>query len=351
MKGDNINKLSGKNTSITVIGAGTWGTTITIMLAEKGFDLKLWVRSEDVFKDINNNRRNRKYTFDHHIPENVRVFLKDKTDELFTRSEIVIFAVPSHVLREIIMRFYKHLDSSENDILAVVNAAKGLELNTNKRLSEVMAEELPAKLKNKISVLSGPNIAVELLQKLPGVSVISSPNSSLLSYLQMIFSNEYFRIYTNTDIAGVEIGAAVKNIIAIAAGVSDGLGYGTNTKASLITRGLYELSKLGSFMGSNLKTISGVAGMGDLITTCISKNSRNRMVGERLAKGESIMKIMKSMHMVAEGINTTKAVHSIALDKKIDLPITEAVYSIIYRGSDPHEAVKKLMARKFKSEV
>ena len=167
----------------------------------------------------------------------------------------------------------------------------------------------------------------------------------------MIFSNDYLRIYTNTDIIGVEISAAVKNIIAIAAGVSDGLGYGTNSKASLITRGLYELSKFGSFMGANLNTFPGVAGMGDLITTCVSRNSRNRMVGERLAKGETIEKIKDSMHMVAEGINTTKAVYSIALDKKIDLPITEAVYDIIYRRTDPHKAVKKLMSRKFKSEV
>ena len=192
---------------------------------------------------------------------------------------------------------------------------------------------------------------VELLQKLPGASVISSLNAAILNYHQLIFSNDYLRTYTNTDITGVEIGAAVKNIIAIAAGVSDGLGYGTNTKASLITRGLYELSKFGSFMGANLNTFSGVAGMGDLITTCISRNSRNRMVGERLAQGESIKEIKESMHMVAEGINTTKAVHSIAGDKKIDLPITEAVYSIIYDGSDPMEAVKKLMSRKFKSEV
>ena len=321
------------------------------MLAEKQYNINLWIRSRDVFEDIRNNRTNKKYTFDYHIPENVRIFFKDKNDGLFSVSDIVVFVVPSHALRSIIRFFHSGLESNSSKIKAVVNAAKGLELNTNKRLSEVMLEELPEKLKNKIAVLSGPNIAVELLQKLPGVSVISSLNAAILNYLQLIFSNDYLRTYTNTDITGVEIGAAVKNIIAIAAGVSDGLGYGTNTKASLITRGLYELSKFGSFMGANLNTFSGVAGMGDLITTCISRNSRNRMVGERLAQGESIKEIKESMHMVAEGINTTKAVHSIAGDKKIDLPITEAVYSIIYDGSDPMEAVKKLMSRKFKSEV
>jgi glycerol-3-phosphate dehydrogenase (NAD(P)+) len=354
------------NTSITVIGAGTWGTTLTIMLAEKGYNINLWVRSESVYKDILINRTNKKYTFENKIPENVRPYLKNENEHekkthtekkdypgkrpLF-KSNIILFAVPSHALRNIIRFFYNQLSQYENEIKAVVNAAKGFEVDTDLRLSEVLSEELPASLKEKIAVLSGPNIAIEILQKLPSVSVISSLNRNILNYLQLVFSNDYFRVYTNRDLRGVEVSAAVKNIIAIAAGISDGLGYGTNTKSSLITRGLYELSKIGSFIGADLKTFSGVAGMGDLITTCISNKSRNRMVGERLAGGEKIDNIIKSMHMVAEGVNTTKSVYNIAKKNKIDLPITEAVYNIIYLGADPLDSVKNLMSRKFKSEV
>jgi glycerol-3-phosphate dehydrogenase (NAD(P)+) len=192
---------------------------------------------------------------------------------------------------------------------------------------------------------------MEILKKLPSVSTVSSSNEEILNFLQKVFTNEYFRVYTNSDLAGVEICAAVKNIIAIAAGISDGLGYGSNTKASLITRGLHELSKVGLLMGARPETFSGIAGMGDLITTCISPSSRNRMVGERLAKGESMDEIKERMYMVAEGINTTKVLFEISVKKKIDLPITESVYNIIYRGLKPEDSVKQLMSRKFKSEV
>ena len=346
---NNINKIN--NIKITIVGAGMWGTTLAILLGNKGYNLKLWVRSKEVYDDISVNRINSKYTDNYTIPQNVIPFLGNNKRDIFKNSDIIIFAVPSHALREIINFFFDELNKNGKQIKAVVNAAKGLEIKTNKRLSEVLSETLPENLKEKIAVLSGPNIAVEILKSLPSVSVIASQDNKILDYLQPVFSTEFFRIYINTDLIGVEIGAAVKNIIAIAAGISDGLGFGSNSKASLIARGLYELSKVGVFFGANAKTLFGAAGLGDLITTCISQNSRNRMVGERLAKGESINVIQKNMYMVAEGINTTKCVYNIAKKHNLDLPITDSIYNIIYEGLQPFQSVKNLMSRKFKAEI
>ena len=345
-----LKKNEKSNISILIIGAGSWGTTLAIMLAQKGYNIKIWVRSHESCEEIKSKRKNSKYTGSIIIPENVLPF-NDKNDLINSDIDFVIFAVPTHVLREIAGIFYdKLLDNSKN-IKSVINVAKGLEINTNLRMSEVLEQSLPEKLKNKIAVLSGPNISSEIAINLPSVSVISSLNHNILNILQSIFSTQYFRIYTNNDIIGVEIGGAVKNIIAIAAGISDGLGYGANAKASLITRGLYELSKIGVTLGANPQTFTGAAGMGDIIATCISKKSRNRSIGERLANGEKINDIIESMYMIAEGINTTKAIFKMSKIKKIDVPITESVYNIIYKGLDPLESVNNLMGRKFKSEV
>jgi glycerol-3-phosphate dehydrogenase (NAD(P)+) len=335
--------------SISIIGAGSWGTTLAIMLAQKGYDIKLWARSESTLKEIREKRTNFKYTGSIAIPQNVTAVFEGCS--LFLNSELVILALPSHTIRAIISNFYKDLQKNSIKINAVINVAKGFEIGTNLRLTQVIKECVPQSLSDKIAVLSGPNIATEIVNKLPSVSVISSTNKKLLKYLQNIFFTDYFRVYTNEDIVGVEIAGAVKNIIAIAAGISDGLGYGVNAKASLITRGLYELSKIGKFFGANLQTFSGAAGMGDLIATCISKNSRNRNVGERLARGESISDIVKSTYMIAEGINTTKAIYEIAKLNKLEAPITEIVYKILYKGLSPSASVNKLMTRKFRSEA
>jgi len=338
-----------KKTNITVIGAGSWGTTFSAMLAIRGYNVNLWVRSRVTYDEIKNYRKNTKYTGDLYITDNV-VPLTGK-NSISSMSEIIIFAVPSHVLREIIIGFRESLEENQDKIKCVLNLAKGLETGTNLRLSQVMEETLPEKLISKICVLSGPNIAPEIASGLPSVSVVASSNRELLKYIQKIISNDRFRIYTNTDVVGVEIAGSVKNIIAIAAGISDGLGYKANTKASIITRGLYELTKLGVRLGANRTTFSGVAGMGDLIATCISEKSRNRSIGERIAKGEKINDILESMYMVAEGVNTTKAVYNLSRKIGIEVPITECIYKIIYKGLNPIESVKKLMTRKFKSEI
>jgi len=338
-----------KKIIITIIGAGSWGTTLSVILAGKGYHINLWTRSKGTYERIKKFRKNKKYTGNLIIPENVIPFVE--LENGFGNPEIIVFAVPSHALREIINKFYNILKENIKYIKCILNVAKGLEIGTNLRLSQVMDECLPGKSASRICVLSGPNIASEIANGLPSVSVAASYNKELLKYIQPIMSTDKFRVYTNKDVIGVEIGGAVKNIIAIAAGISDGLGYKANTKASLITRGLHELAKLGTELGANPMTFSGAAGMGDLIATCISKNSRNRYVGERIARGDKIDRILESMYMVAEGINTTRAVYDISKKKNIEVPITECVYEIIYKDLSPVESVNKLMKRKFKSEV
>lgn len=338
-----------KKLNINIIGSGSWGTTLAVILAKKRYSINLWTRSSATCKEIKESGKNQKYTGDLTIPENVNPF-KDFTNE-FGSPEIVIFAVPSHALREILEKFNKKLEEKSKIIKCVVNVAKGLETKSNLRLSQVMEECLPGELVSKICVLSGPNIAAEIANNLPSVSVASSNSREVLKYIQPVLSTDKLRVYTNSDIIGVEIGGAVKNIIAIASGISDGLGYGANTKASLVTRGLYELSKFGTRLGAKPVTFSGAAGMGDLVATCISRHSRNRNVGERLAKGEKINEILGSMYMVAEGIKTTEAVYNISKKIGVEVPITETVYEIIYKDLSPAESVNKLMKRKFKAEV
>ncbi|MCJ7471832.1 MAG: NAD(P)-dependent glycerol-3-phosphate dehydrogenase [Actinobacteria bacterium] len=339
-----------KKNKIAVIGAGSWGTTLAVLLADKEYDVSLWTHREETHKEILYKRKNIKYTKDLILPDNITVFY-EIDDYMISGSEIIILAVPSHALRETVKKFYDVFESTADSVRCVLNVAKGFETGTNLRLSEVLEEVLPDPLKKKTCSLSGPNIAVEVARKLPSVSVVASKNTEILKFIQSVLSTDNFRIYTNKDVPGVEIGGAIKNIIAIASGISDGLGYGANTKASLITRGLHELSKFGTKLGANPLTFSGAAVMGDLIATCISEHSRNRSVGERLASGEKIDQIMNSMYMVAEGVRTTKAVYEIAIKNNLDVPITECIYEIIYKNLSPEKSVKKLMSRKFKPEI
>jgi len=343
-----INK---KKITITIVGAGSWGTTLAVTLAKKGYRINLWTRSKNVYEEIKNSRKNTKYTSDLYIPENVIPFTDEGNESNFFNVEIIIFAVPSHVLREVVLKFHNNLEENKENIKCILNVAKGLETGSNLRLSQVIEQCVPLELASKICVLSGPNIASEIALELPSVSVVASRNKELIEYMQHVLSSDKFRVYSNDDIIGVEICGAVKNVVAIAAGVSDGLGYKANTKASIITRGLYELTKFGIAMGANPATFSGVAGMGDLIATCISTNSRNRYVGERIAKGEKIDEILKTMYMVAEGVKTAEAVYKISKEMNIEVPITECVYKVIYEDLDPAESVKLLMTRKIKPEL
>ncbi len=336
-----------KKINVVVIGAGSWGTTLSVMLAEKGYHVFLWVRDKKSADLVSCKRKNEKYTGDLLLPSNITIF--NNLKEICRYPDIIIFAVPSHALREVVGYLYDYLD--DLDAKAIVNAAKGLEAGTHLRLSEVLAKTLPPGLAQRVAVLSGPNISSEIARKLPSVSIISSNNKNILGFLQKGLSTDYFRVYTNHDLAGVELGGAVKNIIAIAAGISDGLGYGTNTKASLVTRGLHEITRFGIKMGGRPLTFSGISGMGDLITTCFNLRSRNRILGQRIAQGEKPGRARKEIAMVAEGYNSAQSVYSLCRNLDIDMPITDSVYDILYHGADPRRSVYKLMARKFKPEI
>jgi glycerol-3-phosphate dehydrogenase (NAD(P)+) len=338
---------------ILVIGSGSWGTTLSLLLAEKGYKVYVWSFEEVVAREINQCGTNKKYLGDYSFPEgSVHAFGTKDIDEIsyMVNPYLIIFAVPSQFIRNTALNLFNFIETSCKDAIAAVSAAKGIEKETNLRISQVLKEVLPLCLKNKIAALSGPNISSEILRKLPSVSTVSSENNKILKKLQQIFSNDYFRVYTNNDIIGVELCGALKNIIAIAAGISDGMGYASNTKASLITRGLYELERFGKNYGAKSRTFAGIAGMGDLITTCISTASRNRLVGERLAKGEDIDSIKSSMNMIAEGVETTKAVYDMSEKLRIELPIIKCVYDIIYKHEDVKKSVEYLMKRSFKAE-
>ncbi|MCE5330401.1 NAD(P)-dependent glycerol-3-phosphate dehydrogenase [bacterium] len=345
--------MTGETIRILIIGAGSWGTTLALMLAQKGYDIKIWSKEDEVIKDINDNKKNSRYTGNIFLPGNIHAFGDSDKNHIIDKNlsfDIIIFVVPSEYLRSVSTGFRELLNKLSKNIKAVVNAAKGIEPKTNLRMSQVLSEILPEKLNSKISTLSGPNISSEIIKKLPSVSTIASYNNKVVKYLQPILSTEYFRVYTNDDLAGVEICGAVKNIIAIASGISDGLGFGSNTKASLITRGLYELTKFGMKFGAKTATFSGAAGMGDLVATCISPNSRNRTVGERIAKGEKLKDIVGNMYTIAEGVTTTKAVYDMSVKLNMELPITRCVYEVLYKNADPLNSVKILMTRKYKSE-
>jgi len=262
-------------------------------------------------------------------------------EEAIGTAEIVVLATPSHALRGIV--------SSAKEILrgdkAIVSLAKGVEENTLQRMSEVMQEELYPEMRYKVAVLSGPNHAEEVSKNIPSATVVSSPSHNMAAELQSIFITPYFRVYTNPDLVGVELGGASKNVIAIAAGIADGLGYGDNTKASLLTRGLAEMIRLGVVMGADAKTFAGLAGIGDLVVTCMSKHSRNRAVGEMLGRGMFLEQIYSEMSMIAEGIRTARAIANLANEHAISMPITENVYKVLYENKNPFECVSELMSR------
>lgn len=256
-------------------------------------------------------------------------------------------AIPSHAMREVA----SHARDLVKGETKVVSLAKGFEENSLKRMSEVLKEELLPEIEGRIAVLSGPNHAEEVIRNIPSATVISSKSRKVAEELQSIFMTPYFRVYTNPDIVGVETGGATKNVIAIAAGISDGLGYGDNTKASLITRGLAEMIRLGTALGADVRTFAGLTGMGDLVVTCMSKHSRNRGVGEMLGKGLSIDQVRSEMVMVAEGIRTAAAIRSLAAEHNVYMPITERVAEVIYENKNPFACVSELMQRDAVEEI
>ncbi len=316
---------------IAVIGAGSWGTTLAVLLGDKGYDTHLWVREKELVNRINKQRENPQYLKNIKIPKTVKA--SDSLNGVVDGADLIVNAVPAQFTRETAKKYSGFV--KENCV--VVNVAKGLELGTCKTMSQVLREELKDA---EIVSLSGPNHAEEVSRKIPTATVVASDNIKILDKVKETFSTGYFKVYAHDDAIGVEICGAVKNITAIATGVCDGLGLGDNAHASIITQGLMEMSNFGKHFGAKRKTVYGLAGVGDLVATCTSKHSRNRFVGEKLAEGKSFEEIRKEMHgMVAEGIKTTKAVYEFSVKHNIYMPLTKQVYHVLYDKKDLKKAV------------
>lgn len=331
-----------KKPNISVLGDGGWGTTLAILLQRKGFSVTLWGAFDDYIRQLDKGRVNKRFLPGIKIPPGI-VITADLKEALFSK-DIVIFAIPSQYLRGVLKKIKKAGYPRKSIYLSVT---KGIEIASLKCMSQIIREELKPL---KLAVLSGPTIAHELAKGQPTTAVISSTDKGLRRYLQDLFTTEIFRVYTNSDVIGVELGGSLKNVIAIACGISDGLGFGTNAKAALLSRGLSEISRLGRAMGARNDTFSGLSGLGDLVTTCISPYSRNRFVGEEIAKGKSLRRIESNMQMVAEGVPTARAVYKLSLKYKVDMPITKEIYSVLYKNKSPRKAVVDLMSRQKKEE-
>ena len=329
---------------VAIIGSGSWGTAIANLLAEKGSKVTLWARDPNVSEVINKDHVNPRYLTDIRLKQDI----ESTTDISFAidNAEMIVLAVPSHSMRDIIEKIRPNI----RDDQLLVSVVKGLETDSTKRMSQVIEELVPAR-SGGIGVLSGPNHAEEVSEHIPSATVVSSKESRISRKLQEMFMTSYFRVYVNNDLIGVELGAVTKNVIAIATGISDGLDYGDNTKASLMTRGLAEMARLGKAAGASQQTFSGLSGIGDLIATCTSKHSRNRAVGEMLARGVEVGDIHKEMKMVAEGIRSCKGICKMASELSVEMPISQAVYDVIYEGKDPREYVRGLMKRGATDEV
>lgn len=331
-------------TRIAVIGAGSWGTALAAKVLSHNFDLvTIWSRRDALAAAINSERCNREYLPGVEIPENVLA-----TSSLVTActgQDALVFSIPSSHLRSVLQQVAPLIEKPVD----VVNTAKGFEPTTLQRLSVVIKEELGNRARS-VSVLSGPNHAEEVGLEMPAASVISSSDQVAANRLQDAFFTSNFRVYTNHDLVGVELGGALKNIVALAAGISDGMGFGDNTKAMLITRGLGEMMRLGIALGADLRTFSGLAGIGDLIATCTSKHSRNWNAGYKIGQGQKLREVAGGTHMVIEGAFATEAAFKIAAKHKIEMPLTEALYRVLYDDDDPRITLIEMMSRVRKHE-
>lgn len=330
------------NKNISMIGAGSWGTALAILLAKSGYKVKMWSCFDDEIDMINNLREHKEKLPGIKIPEGV--FCTGDIEESLHDSKIVVMVVPSHTIRE----NAKNISSYIKKDTIIVNCSKGIETETGLRLSQVICEEIPDA---NVVTLSGPSHAEEVANGIPTTVVAASEDIGAAEFIQDIFMTPLFRVYTNSDIVGVEIGGALKNVIALCAGISDGLGFGDNTKAALMTRGLAEISRLGISMGANPRTFAGLSGIGDLIVTCTSMHSRNRRAGILIGQGKTPEEAMKEVKMVVEGVTTTKAAYNLAKKRNVTMPITFEAYEVLFNGKDPGSTVNALMMRNKKDEM
>jgi glycerol-3-phosphate dehydrogenase (NAD(P)+) len=326
-------------TAITVVGAGSWGTALAIVLADNAHEVRLWSHNEQQVQEINECHSNKKYLPEITLPDFIVGYasLRDALKGV----ETVILAVPTKAIREVLGK----IRAVQTAPITIAHVSKGIEPDSLLRISEMIKEEMPKELLQDIVVLSGPSHAEEVSLRHPTTVTVTSENMAAAEKIQDLFINHNFRVYTNSDMIGVEIGGALKNIIALAAGITDGLGYGDNAKAALMTRGLAEIARLGSKMGANPLTFSGLTGIGDLIVTCTSVHSRNWRAGNLLGKGKTLDEVLENMGMVVEGVRTTKAAYQLAKRYQVNMPITSALYDVLFNGKNTKDAVDGLMAR------
>jgi glycerol-3-phosphate dehydrogenase (NAD(P)+) len=320
---------------VAVLGGGSFGTTVASLATRNG-PVTLWARRRDQVDQINREHRNERYLQGFALPEALRA--TDSLEEAIVDADVVVMGVPSHGFRGVLEELARCL----RPWVPVVSLAKGLEQDTHLRMTQVIQETLP---EHRAAALSGPNLAKEIMSGFAAASVVAVDDPMIAKQLQRVFHSGLFRVYTNDDVVGCELGGALKNVIAIASGMGDGLGVGDNTRSAVITRGLAELTRLGTAMGGKAPTFSGLAGMGDLIATCISPQSRNRRVGVELGKGRKLQEILDEMHMVAEGVKTSKVVMELAEQHGVDMPIAREVYGVLYEGRSPEEAYRGLTRR------
>jgi len=327
---------------ISVIGSGSWGTSVALLLCRNNHDVCLWSYLPEESVRLEKDRENKEF-----LPGvpfgNANLTFTSDLDFAANFGEIIVSAVPSKAVLSTAKGLKKYANGK-----IVVNLSKGLEENSLCRISEVFQNELPD---SEIAVMSGPSHAEEVSRQIPTTNVIACKNRETADFLQDVFMTDTFRVYTNPDIIGVEFGGALKNIIALCAGITDGLGYGDNTKAALMTRGIHEITRLGVHFGADSKTFSGLTGIGDLIVTCTSMHSRNRRAGILIGQGKSLEQALSEVHMVVEGVSATLAAYKLSKREGIEMPITSAAYSVLFENENPYDAVKKLMARGKKSEV
>jgi glycerol-3-phosphate dehydrogenase (NAD(P)+) len=326
---------------IAVLGDGGWGTALAVLLHGYGHDVRLWSAFPEYAAQLRERRENVKFLPGVQLPAALPITAYEA--EALAGVELALVAVPTRYLRSTLKRLRPAVPTH----LSIVSGTKGLEIGTLKRPSEVVAEVLKVR---RVAVVSGPSHAEEVARGLPASVVVASRWRRLAEEVQELLSGPTFRVYTSTDVVGVELGAAVKNIIAVAAGISDGLGLGDNAKAALLTRGLAEIARLGVALGAQPKTFAGLSGIGDLITTCISPYGRNRAVGEAVGRGQRLADVLAGMVMVAEGVDASRAVRALARKSGVEMPITEQVYQVLFRGKDPLRAVTDLMLRRPKPE-
>jgi len=335
--------MSDANPTFVVLGAGSWGTALAMLLADNGHPTTLWAHSTTHAEALQRDRSNERYLPGVEFPPALKI--SSDLTEAIPAADIILLVIPSHAFRETLLKIKPHLQPHHK----IAWGTKGLEPDTRKLLHELAREELGDSI--PIAVVSGPTFAREVAHKLPGAVAVASEDQDFALELARALHNDYFRAYTSSDVIGVEIGGAVKNVLAIAAGTADGLGFGANARAALITRGVAEILRLGTALGAQVETFMGLTGLGDLVLTCTDDQSRNRRLGLALGQGKSLDETIQAIGQVVEGINTSREIHALAQDHNVDMPITEQVYLTLHQGHTPREAVQALMERAIRAEL